>query len=99
MVLNYLLSLLRNEDVSLKLLTLKLAILLALTAPKRSSELKLLDLRYMRISPEGVEFKLPGLTKTSSVVTSVFFAKYEECEKLCVLRCMFTVLSCPHSLI
>ena len=42
----------------------------------------------MRILPEGVEFKLPGLTKTSSVVTSVFFAKYVECENLCVLRCL-----------
>jgi hypothetical protein len=59
-----------------------------LNRPRRSSELKLLDLRYMRILPEGVEFKLPGLTKTSSVVTSVFFAKYVECENLCVLRCL-----------
>jgi hypothetical protein len=33
-----------------------LAILLALT-PERSSELKRLDLRYMPILPEGVEFK------------------------------------------
>ena len=55
---------------------------------KRSSELKLLDLRFMRILPEGVEFKLPGLTKTSSEVISVFFAKYEEREELCVLRCL-----------
>ena len=39
--------------------------------------------------PEGVEFKLPGLmTKTSSVVTSVFFAKYVECENLCVVHCL-----------
>jgi hypothetical protein len=42
-VLIYLRSLPRNEDLSLKLLTQKLAILLALTAPQRSSELKLLD--------------------------------------------------------
>jgi hypothetical protein len=68
-------SLPRNEDLSLKLLTQKLAILLALTAAKRSSELKLLDLHYMRILPEGVEFKLPGLTKTSSEVTAVFFGR------------------------
>ncbi len=42
----------------------------------------------MRILPEGVEFKLPGLTKTSREVTSVFFAKYVDCDDLCVLRCL-----------
>jgi hypothetical protein len=87
-VLIYFHSLSRNEDLSLKLLTQKMAILLALNAPQRSSELKLLDLRYMRILPEGVEFKLHGLTKSSSVVTSVLFSKYVECENLCVLRCL-----------
>ena len=71
-----------------EILTHKLAALLALTSPKRSSDLKLLDLRFMRILPEGVEFKLPGLTKTSSEVSSVFFAKYVDCDDLCVLRCL-----------
>ena len=62
--------------------------MLALTASKRFSELKLLDLRYMHILPEGVEFKLPGLTKTSSEVNPVFFGKYAACKNLCVLRCL-----------
>ena len=66
----------------------KLALLLALTAPKRSSELKMLDLRFMRFLPEGVVFQLPGLTKTSSDVKSVFFAKFDDCEKLCVVHCL-----------
>ncbi len=66
----------------------KLAVLLGFTAPKCSSELQLLDLRFMNILPEGVEFKLPGLTKTSREVTSVFFAKYVDCDDLCVLRCL-----------
>ena len=87
-VLNYSRSLRKNEDLPLKSLTQKLAVLLALTAPKRASELRLLDLRFMRILPEGVEFKLPGLTKTSCEVTSVFFAKYTDCADLCVLRCL-----------
>ena len=85
-VLTYLQTLPKNEDLSLRSLTQTLAILLAITAAKRSSELKLLHLRFMRILPEKAEFQLPGLTKTSSEVISVFFAKYE-CEKLCVLRC------------
>jgi hypothetical protein len=87
-VLSYLRTLPNNEDLSLRSLTHKLAVLLAITAPKRSSELKLLDLRFMRILPEGAEFQLPGLTKTSSAVVSVFFAKFPECEKVCVLRCL-----------
>ena len=85
-VLDYLRSLPSNKDLSLKILTHKLAALLALTSPNRSSDLKLLDVRFMRILPEGVEFKLPGLTKTSSKVSSVFFAKYVDCDDLCVLR-------------
>ena len=52
-VLTYLQTLPNNEDLSLRSVTQKLAILLAITAPKRSSELKLLDLRFMRILPEG----------------------------------------------
>jgi hypothetical protein len=60
-VLIYLRSLPRNEDLSLKLLTQKLAILLALTAPQRSSELKLLDLRYICAScPKVCSSNYPG---------------------------------------
>ena len=87
-VLTYLQTLPNNEDLSLRSLTQKLAILLAYTAPKRSSELKLLDLRFMRILPEGAQFQLPGLTKTSSEVILMFFGKYSVSEKLCVLRCL-----------
>ena len=31
---------------------------------------------------------MPGLTKTSREVTSVFFAKYVDSDDLCVLRCL-----------
>ena len=91
--LDYVRSLPCNQDLSLKVLTQKLALLLALTAPKRSSELKLLDLRFMRILPEGVVFELPGMTKTSSEVTPAFFAKFDDCESLCVLRCLQSYIS------
>ena len=89
-VLNYLYSQPNNNDLLLRSLSCKLAILLALTAPKRSSELQLLDIRFMRLHPEGVEFRLPGLTKTSSEISSVFFAKFEQDHKICVLRCLQT---------
>jgi hypothetical protein len=73
--LEHLRSLPSNQDLPLSTLVtkvLKLSLLLALTAPKRSSELKLLHLRFMRIV-----FELPGLTKTSSDITLVFFAKFD----------------------
>lgn len=97
LVLNYLRSLPNNEAISLKLLTHKLAMLLALTAPKRTSELKMLDIRFMRLLPEGIEFTLPGLTKTSSEKSSVFFAKFDDDENLCVLRCLQTYLKQTNS--
>ena len=83
-VLNYLRSQLNNNDLPLRSLS-----------PKRSSELQLLDIRFMRLHPEGVEFRLPGLTKTSSEISSseissVFFAKFEQDHKICVLNCLQT---------
>ncbi len=89
-VLNYLRSQPNNNDLPLKSLSRKLAILLAVTAPKRSSELQLLDIRFMCLHPEGVEFKLPGLTKTTSEFSSAFLAKFEKDHKICVLRCLQT---------
>ena len=91
--LDYMRSLPGNQLLPLKVLTQKLALLLDLTAPKRSSELKLLDLRFMRILPEGVVFELPGMTKTSSEIIPVFFAKFDDCESICVLRCLQSYIS------
>ena len=91
--LDYMRSLPGNQLLPLKVLTQKLVLLLALTAPKRSSELKLLDLRFMRILPEGVVFELPGMTKTSLEIILVFFAKFDDCESICVLRCLQSYIS------
>ena len=73
-----------NHNLPLKTLTGKLATLMAMSAPKPSSELKLLDLRFYKKRPEGVVFNLPGLTKTSSEVRSVFFASFSTDKSLCV---------------
>lgn len=53
-----------NSNLELKHLARKCAMLLALTGAKRQSDLHAIDLTYMRSLPEGVEFKIPGLTKT-----------------------------------
>ena len=47
-VLDYIKSLPANMDLSLDLVTGKLATLMAITAPKRSSELGLLDLNFSK---------------------------------------------------
>ncbi|VDI82099.1 Hypothetical predicted protein [Mytilus galloprovincialis] len=58
-VLKFLLSQSVNPDLDLKTLTKKLTILLAIAAPKRSSEIARLDIRFMQINNEGAKFQLP----------------------------------------
>ena len=87
LVLDYFHAQPENNDFPLKPLSCKLAMLIALTAPERSSELQLLDIRFMRLH---FEFQLPGLTKTSSEISTVFFARFEQGHKLCVLHCLQT---------
>ena len=53
-----------NWELSEKQLTWKLAMLLALSASNRVSELKSLDTRYMKQLPDGVSFKLTTHKKT-----------------------------------
>ena len=62
-VLDFIKSLGKNEKLNLKLLSFKLATLLSLTAPNRSSDLVMRDLSTFH--PEGVSFNLHGLSKTS----------------------------------
>ena len=53
-----------NEYLSLKELSGKLAMLMALCNADRSSDLTALDLKFRQYSSEGVTFTIPGLTKT-----------------------------------
>ena len=64
-VVQYISSLGSNSNLSTKLLSYKLVGLLALTAPDRASCLAARDLRLRYFHPEGVQFKLPELTKTA----------------------------------
>ncbi|VDH93157.1 Hypothetical predicted protein [Mytilus galloprovincialis] len=89
-VLKFLLSQSVNPDLDLKTLTKKLTILLAIAAPKRSSEIARLDIRFMQINNEGAKFQLPGLSKTQSDCNSkeIFYPKFEDNLKLCVVDCL-----------
>ncbi len=92
-VLDYIKSLPTNENLSLDMLTGKLATLMAITAPKRSSELGLLDLNFSKRHPEGITFSLPGMTKTSSEVRTVFFASFPSTNAICVTTTLVAYLN------
>lgn len=80
-----------NEKLSTKLLSNKLAGLLALTAPDRASGLAARDLRFRFIIPGGVQFKLPELTKNVKQGESLkccFHASFPQNALLCVCKCL-----------
>ena len=74
-----------------KRLSYKLVGLLALTAPDRASGLAASDLRFRYFHPEGVQFKLPELTKTArqgQEPKSCFHASFPVNDCLCVCKCL-----------
>ena len=80
-----------NGSLSLKDLSQKLGLLLALTAMERESEVIAHDLRYRQFSPEGVIFHLPELTKKSRVghdLKRSFHASFPSNTNLCVVDCL-----------
>lgn len=93
LVLLYLKDLPDNKDLSLKVFSKKLAILLAIAAPKRVSELARLDIRFMKLTPEYVVFRLPGISKTQRDCNAkeVTYHRFSD-ERICVLECLCVYL-------
>ena len=89
-VLEYIINLGENEGLSLKTLSKKLALLMALTDASRCSELHALDLRFRVSKPEGVFFTLACLTKKRKEGTpkKLFFGAFPEDSRLCVAKCL-----------
>lgn len=88
-VVQYIRGLGLNTSLSLKLLTQKLAMLLALTSTERSSELAAHDPRFRSFYPEGVVFNLPCLIKsirTGKHLKQSFHASFPEDKNLCVVE-------------
>ena len=79
-----------NSNLDLKRLSRKCAMLLALTSAKRQSDLHALDLAFMQFLPEGVEFRIPGLTKTRAPGRDVvfFFPALKNNGQLCPVTCL-----------
>jgi len=90
-VLEYLTGLGNNSSLSLKTLSGKLALLMALVTASRTSELHALDLRYRVFRPEGVLFKLASLTKKRQVGAApkeCFFGAFAGDNRLRVVECL-----------
>ena len=60
-----------DSDLTVSVLTKKCAMLLALSASKRQSDLRAIDLRFKKCIPEGVSFQLAALTKTRTTTKSM----------------------------
>ena len=73
--IRYLKALPPNPVLTLKSVTLKTVMLLALTRPSRSADLCLLSVDHYRLNPEGLSFTPTGLTKQSRAgkITSEIF--------------------------
>ena len=86
LVLNYIESLGDNQNISLKLLSFKLTMLLALTRPSRSADLSQLSISHRVYKSDGVCFYPQSLTKQSrqgSQIATFFFPSLPDNSKLC----------------
>ena len=93
LVLEYIKSLGPNEDLSLKLLSRKLATLLALVLAHRSSDLSRLSLHGRKYSADGVMLRSTGLAKQArpgkeKSLQPVFIAHYFKDKSLCPVACL-----------
>ena len=80
-----------NQDLPVKELSGKLALLMALVSANRTSQLQALDLQLRSYSPNGVTFQLASLTKkrkTGAPLKECFFASFAQDSRLCVVQCL-----------
>ena len=87
LVTKYLEGLPSDSDLTV---TKKCAMLLALSAFKRQSDLRAIDLRLKKCIPEGVSFQLAALTKTRTATKSMefLFPSFLHNKTLCPVTCL-----------
>ena len=81
----------QDSELSLKDLSGKLALLIALVSANRTSELHALDLRFRSYTPDGVLFRLASLSikrKVGAALKDCFFASFPQDRRLCVVQCL-----------
>ena len=94
-VLKYIKNLGKNSDLSNRLLSHKLVLLLALASAGRSLNLAALDVNYMRSTSEGIHFALAKLTKSrerGQALKTLFFQPFLNDSKLCVVNAIESYL-------
>ena len=85
-VLRYLKGLGTNDTLTLRMLTIKSVMLMALTRPARSVDLSKLDIGARSFSQAGVTFKALHLSKQSRVskpLADFFYPRYTEDQTIC----------------
>ena len=95
-VLNYLANMPQVEKLSLKLLSHKLVMLVALITGQRCQSLHLLDLKDLHVHAQGVNFTVSSLLKQSKPgkhAPVISLRKYEQNKKLCVMEVFREYLS------
>ena len=77
-----------TDNLSIRDLTHKLALLLALANADRASDLQALDVRYVTFSPTGARFEVTNLTKTGKPDRSIssFYSYFDSNPVLCPVR-------------
>ena len=90
-----------DQDSSLKSVTLKTVMLLALSRPSRSVDLSKLDISAHKSSPEGFAFLPTSLSKQSrqgKPMKEFFFPRFEENLHLCPVQALELYISKTKSL-
>ena len=74
-----------NEALPYKDLTMNLAALMAITNADRASDLQAFDRKFIQKTPEGMLFRVPGLTKTrrSGGPKEVLYSKFVLDARIC----------------
>ena len=89
MVIRYFQSLAKNDTLTLKQLSQKLVLLMALVEASKVSELQVLNLRYQSYHLEGILFQLPTLGKKRTVGAppkQLMFGAFPSDSRLCVMK-------------
>ena len=88
-MIKYMISLGKNDTLSLKAISVKLVTLFALTCPKRISAWASLVLRHCNVLPEEVSFTLtvPRETGSADKPAEAFLTCFDHDKKLCPIEC------------
>jgi len=100
LVLRYIKQLGENSTLSLKWMSIKTAMLMALTRPSRSADLSKLNIRLRTYTSKGVRFQPSHLSKQSRSTIPVkefFFPYYATDKSLCPVMALQTYEKCTAS--